>query len=98
MKLYDESAMREMSRDEGGEERVDIFYLHVRLFRLGEEGEEVYLLVQAYESWVGEVGPKRGPRCYRERRTYFTGPDSLRIRHAIARLDAFGGERSWDSR
>jgi len=98
MKIYDERASRELvTKAEDGGDFADIFYLRVRLFK--EEFSEiegtrrstwpVYLLVQEYESWVGEPGPERHQPDRSQQRCYVLGPDSKRIRHAIALIDAF---------
>ena len=110
--LYDERKMREMPqtwvREDGEYKGVDMFYLRVRLFKaevtvrkdiLGVGRVPLYFLLEEYESYEGDPDThSRGPLKHTKKRTYTTGPDSKRIRQAVAICDSFGGRRSYDSR
>lgn len=93
MKIYDESAHREVATPDG----VDSFYLRCRLFKFTEEDQRyatalverwsAYLLVEDHNSYVGP-SPDR-PKSHQRRKVYIKGPDSQRIRHAISIIDTF---------
>ena len=98
-KLYDETYVREVSQ----EDSIDLFYLHVRLFKetVADARNEsihqvdrwpVYFILEEYTTWEGE--PTRHPARRTKKRAYTTGPDSRRIRQCIELLDVFGGGRS----
>lgn len=104
IKLYEETVSREEPMA-GSPGFVDVFCLRVMLFRFDVEWKRgiyveyqpVYAVIEEYTSYVGEPGPERGPACHWKTRMYATGPDSARIRAAIAFADAFGGKASCDS-
>lgn len=94
MKIYDETAYRELKTDSG----FDTFYLHCRLFKFTEQDQRYatasverwsgYLLVEDYRSYVGEPGDNR-EKSHQRRKLYVKGPDHIRIRHVIGLLDSF---------
>ena len=109
--LYDERKMREVPqtwvREDGKYEGVDMFYLRVRLFKaevtvrkdvLGVDRVPLYFLLEEYESFEGDPENARGPSKRTKKRTYTRGPDSQRIRQAVALCDSFEGRRAYDSR
>lgn len=109
--LYDERKTRDMPqtwvREDGEYKGVDMFYLRVRLFKaevivrkdiLGVDRMPLYFLLEEYESYEGDPDNHRGQVKHTKRRTYTTGPDSKRIRQAVALCDGFGGKRAYDSR
>ncbi len=99
LKLYDEEVYREISPPPWApEDKVacDIFYLRVRLFKADvKDGSfnpdtwTVYLLSEEQQTFAGKPGPTRRPKTSSRTQTYVTGPDSERIRQAIAILDRF---------
>ena len=61
-----------------------------RVFPAEEELLPLYVLIEDRHDWVGE--DPRLPVKRQKRRTYVTGPDSVRIRQAAAIAEAYGGE------
>lgn len=108
IKLYDEEVSREVSpppHDPNNEKVCDIFYLRVRLFKgdvrdgsFNLDTWTVYLLSEEYQAFEGEPGSGRGPKKHSKTRTYTAGPDSKRIRQAVALCDSFEGKRTYNSR
>jgi len=105
--LYDEQHIREepmtyIDAEGDTQEGVNCFYLRVRLFKDTISEKDIhcplYFLHLQHEDYVGdpEVAAARA-RFRDKKRTFLSGPDSKRIRDAVAAIDAFGGARAFSS-
>jgi hypothetical protein len=73
---------------EGAEkDSVDVYQLHAQLYRVQEDGWDVYLRVLTYTTWLGE--PTRYPRVSMKTYATTSGSDTHWIRRVIQLLDAF---------
>lgn len=110
--LYDEERAREVpqtwKREDGDHDGIDMLYLRVRLLKtvaevksnggLGVERWPIYFLLEERKSFEGDPADHRESRKRTRVRTYTTGPDSKRIRQAVALADSLEGKRAYDSR
>ena len=101
MKIYDETVSKEFPAlwADGDSSAVDLYYLHVRLFKVEipveryEEPGAVYIHVNEYTSYVGDPATQdRAPKKRQTKRAFVFGTDAEHIRRAIRTVDAFKGE------
>jgi hypothetical protein len=102
--LYDEQSIRELPMtytDDNGDtvDGFDCYYLRVRLYKDTISEQDIscplYLLHLLHEDYVGKPGNEGGrARVSEKKRAFLRGPDSKRIRDAIAVIDAHDGHRA----
>ncbi len=80
----------------------DVSFLRVRLFKVeavikknrdsrgNNQDLPLYIVIEDRYSWVGE--DPQWPVESQRRRTYVTGPDSVRIRQAASIAESYGGK------
>ncbi len=80
----------------------DVSFRRVRLFKAeavikknrdsrgGDQDLPLYVVIEDRYSWAGE--DPRWPTESQRRRTYVTGPDSVRIRQAASIAESYGGK------